>query len=266
MNRIQGAKQIVYLIGLSGAMGGASSVFESAIAVENFLASGLTFPIAAVLTRPGKASGTFGRFDDLRYTVSIAGGPVTEQSLSVNVASGGSGSSQTVLENAVATLLGYLNLNKGPLISSVHGLQGFLVEESRQRTAVGPESAFVVADLEFSVTDATVFSTFHPVFHLSGSSPGSGQVTLSWAPPPARFDTLPNPIIVRYLGTGFPTDPTGGDGSILVPVTGLASGVGPVTTGTGTKYFTVWVAYDEAHAPPSSVTDYSAVANVQVAA
>lgn len=169
MQRYGVAAQLQALLIASGALGGASSAFLSTKRVEAVIQgaveAGRTFPIAAVSTLPGKTDrdGT-GRVDEARFVISFAGAQPTESRLSQYIDSGGDGSSQVVVETAIAAFLSYCQslqagLAPGLYTQTTHGFQGRIENEAKQRLAVVPAGTYIVAELELTVYDGQQTTT-----------------------------------------------------------------------------------------------------------
>jgi hypothetical protein len=138
------------------------------------------------------------------------------------------------------------------LVDSVHGLQGVL-------TVAGPilpvDGHQVLArELEIEVYTASVERFYHPIRRLKGTG-GVGTIALTWKNAPARYDTLRN--VVRRSAPGGPAPALATDG-IDVPLAGaLDESVSPAGLAAGTYAVSVFVAYDETTAIPTTADRHS---------
>lgn len=160
-SRSQISRQLVSLLNGAAVLGGASSAFEATLRVENFLASNLPFPIAAVETLDAQTDPEVqGRFDVARFRVSVAGVAVTEPGISSNLASGGTASSQHSAENAIRDLLAAINVSPSrSFVDSVHGFQGEVESVSEEMLEVAAGQTFATAEFIVAAYNATRFDT-----------------------------------------------------------------------------------------------------------
>lgn len=255
LNRWQIAKQLVYLLEAATADGSAvlGDAFESATGVENFLASGLTFPIASVQWLEGALNQDLpGKLSEARFRVSVAGTYLSETRSSLWQGSGGTGTGDKSLDVAIKGLIAYLN--DGRFIDSTHGFQGYVEDVSPLRlVTAGTDKQYVVGDFDVLVTNARIARFYHPprLFKATG---GGGQVSLTWALPPDRFDRL-KVVLRRASGATAPTSATDGTG---VTLSGdLATSVTDSGLSAGTYSYAIFGGYDETNSTPTTVDNYS---------
>jgi hypothetical protein len=116
-------------------------------------------------------------------------------------------------------------------------------------------------DYNFDIlTTATLF--FHAPIYLTATPGASHAVTLAWALPPTRFDTL-GLVLRRAVGSTAPAGPTDGTG---VTVTASATSVSDNTGATGVHSYSLFRSYDDIRDTPTTVERYSAAATVSVTA
>ena len=160
--------------------------------------------------------------------------------------SGGKG-----LEELVQALIASLHPEQIPGLLCVCGKPEVAQVKLENQVNIG------VATFTVSVMNLSATPSYDPVYRLKATN-GSGQVTLSWALPPTRFDTLAP--IVRRSGAGgsAPATPSSGTGVSVSPgdtsvtVTGLS----------GTYQFSVFMSYDETHGTPVTADRYSDAVSV----
>ena len=222
MSRSQISEQLAALLNATGSLGTAACI-EGALAVEDYLTSGLPFPMAVVQTLEAPADRDLpGRVDAACFRLSFCAGAITEPKTSPYPGSGGSGSSQHPLERLISKILAQLNASMpGTFISSTHGFQGQAVRESDERLVVTVGKAYIVADVEVTALDPTFSDYYTPPLGFQAAPASSHHVTLSWRDF-VRFDDAPTKYILRRG-----TNP--GDSA---PATVL-DGVG-ITVGSGT--------------------------------
>lgn len=185
--------------------------------------------------------------DSLRNTDSHGGEVVTG---GTRAASQGQGKTQgRGLDEIVDRIVEALN--DGQFVDSTHGFQGEVTSVGRVENVFG--SHFVKRVISIEVYNATKRRHYHTVRGFTATG-GSGQVALAWTLPPARYDRY-KVIVRRAAGTTAPVTPSSGTG---VTLSGdLATSVTPTGLSAGTHSFSVFVAYDETHAPPSVEERYS---------
>lgn len=267
MNRRQNQRQLVYLLRSARWSSDPAAelvlgdAFVSARDAEE-LAAIRTTPFAVVRSLGSEADPDHpGRSRVARYAVELVvpgqGHPAAQDAIlggarASLLGSGGAGADE--IASRLETLY-------GDVASSTYGFQAQVVRRGAARPPE-PGSPLVVLPLELEITDETTAARFHPARGLSATG-GVGQVALSWALPPDRFDRL-RVILRRASGSTPPASPSGGspvalsgDLATSVTVTGLSA---------GSHAFALFAAYDSAADPPATVaateTDYSASASV----
>lgn len=214
MSRSQVSQQIVYLLQQTGKLGATSSAFESSEPAENFIASGLTLPIAVVETpEGGDDRDNPARIEMNRFRVSVLGQSVTETMKSNYLASGGSASSQHKLESVIRDLIAGMSTVGGIFVGSDQAFQGRVSRIGAERLIPAQGTTYVVADFDIEVSDTT-FADNYDAPRVFKASPGtSHSINLSWVNPPARFDQYQN-VVRRGNNPGdpAPTSPSGGTG------------------------------------------------------
>lgn len=153
------------------------------------------------------------------------------------------------VDEVVGRLVEYLN--DGVLIDSTIGMQGFVTDVG-PAIPVAAGSHFVKRVISIEIHNATTQRRYHAPFRLAATALGGGQVSLTWTLPPDRYDRYK--LILRW-GTTAPSSPTAGTGVTLS--SDLATSVTATGVTTGTRYFSLFVAYDETHSPASTEERYS---------
>lgn len=268
LNRWQISKQLVYLLKAATAGSPAVAVLgtalESTAPIEDYLASGLTFPIATVRTLASDADPNHPARSIVQpFTISVASSGTTDnRGPSAYPGSSGTASAQQSLEKAIKDLGAYLN--GWAFVDTTHGFQGIVRSQGAARFVTGPEKWHAVADLEVEAFNQTTARSYHTAYRFKATASGGGAVALSWSLPPDRFDRLR--VIVRRSAAGgsAPTSPTDGT---AVTVTGGNLGTSATVTGltAGQAYaFSIFVAYDETNSPPTTEEVYSAAVTASV--
>jgi len=193
MSRSQCSQQIVYLLNSTGLLGAGNSAFEAVLPVEEYLASELTLPLAAVEIMDSVYDrDTIGRIESTMYRVSVVGAPVSEPKVSNYVASGGSVSSQHSVENLIRQILLALTAGAypsgapatgvppGTFVNALHGFQGTVSKVSQERIVVALGAEFSIADLEIMVSDTTYADYYHPIAGLRATPGAAHAVALAW--------------------------------------------------------------------------------------
>lgn len=222
LSRSQVSQQLVYLLNATSVLGASTSAFESTFSVEDYLASELTMPLAAVETlQTSNDPDALGRLGVAVFRVSVVSKVVSETKVSAYVGSGGSSSSQRGAEDVIRELLQTLNSSiPGSFTASTHGFQGMVTTISQERTVFTQAQEFVVADFDLEVFDCSIADTYHSPRQFKATA-ASGGATLSWANPPARFDQYAT-VLRRGTNPGdaAPTGPTDGTS---ITVAGISS-------------------------------------------
>jgi hypothetical protein len=236
MSRRQVSGQILSLLQGAGVLGGSSSALESIQPAENYLASGLPFPIAVVMTEESDGDKDVPRRSGPgRFRVSVASGPVTEAELANYAASGGSGSSQHGAENAVSGLIAGMS-TEGMFTDAKHGFQGFVNGQTKERLVVAQSQWFAIAEFDITVTNLTYADYYQAPRNLSATPGAAHTVALAWTNPATIFNQYQN-VLRRGTNAGdaAPTSPTGGTG---VAITGGVLGTSATDTlgGSGLTY------------------------------
>lgn len=246
MNRSQVSRQLVYLLNASGVLGGSGSALESPLAVEDYLASGLTLPIASVETLTADNDEEIpGRLMRARFRISVAGQATTETRLSSYVASGGAATSEKTLEGAIRDLVAYLN--GGSFTDSAHGFQGRIDNVSQQRVVVAQGKFFAVADVDISAYNCAHADYYHVPTHFAAAAGSSHSISLSWTNPPLRFDSYQN-VLRRGTNPGdaAPTTISGAGSGTGITITGGVLGTTASDTGhtaSQTFYYSLFRTY-----------------------
>lgn len=254
MNRRQIARQFAKL-GLLSSVFASGSSFPATLPVESYLKSGLTFPILSVETLDDEHDRDHpARIKVARFRLSVAGSALTEARSSAWIGSGGTSTTDEALESAVKSFIDYLD--GGKLVESTHAIQGRLVNESEQRLVTSTDGQHAVTDLEFEVYSARTSRFYHAPFRFA-ATPGSGQVVMTWTLAPTRFDTL-RVILRRATGSTPPATVTDGTG---VTLSGdLVTSKTDSGLAAGTYSYSLFMAYDETNATPTTADKYSAAA------
>ncbi len=159
-------------------------------------------------------------------------------------------SDATDLNKAVRAVAAALEV----LVDSTHGVQARLVGYEAPRDFSGAAGVQV---LTIEVANGTTAARFHPCPRFKATG-GVGSVALSWTLPPARFDRL-KIVLVRKSGSSAPSSVT--DGTVVTLSGDLATSKTD-TLAAGTYSYSIFAAYDETHATPTTAEQYSAAASV----
>lgn len=128
-------------------------------------------------------------------------------------------------------------------VPSVHGFQGYVVRKTLPRPVAG--AGILRRAFEVCISDATEQNYYHGASHVAGSSPGAGQVTLTWIPAPGRFDSSLGTVRRGTLsGDAAPTDPNSGGTLVSNVVAANSVGISD-TPGVGTWNYAYWPGYAE---------------------
>lgn len=248
MNLGQTAEQLAYLLREATdeedeAILGAALV--AALPVETYLGAGHAFPLAVVQVLDAEQDqDLLARFSEARLRVSIASAALTEAQPSVSPGSGGTSSGHDALDQVVRDLLAALN--DGAFVGSTHGFQGLVVRAAAPRvvTAALPGKLHVVRELDVVAYGVPHARFFHAARRLKATSAG-GNVTVSWANAPDRYDRVRN-VVRRGTNPGDAAPATPDDGTAVVLADELEdeSVVVAGLTGGGTYHFAHWTVYE----------------------
>jgi hypothetical protein len=143
---------------------------------------------------------------------------------------------------------------RGSTIDSTHAIQARVIPVDRLIAVDGMQ--VVARPFELEVYNATVARRYHVPKKLRATG-GVGQVSLTWSLPPTRFDTL-SVILRRAAGATAPATVTDGTGVTLASA--LATSVTDSGLAAGTYSYSLFAAYDETTATPTTADRYSSPA------
>lgn len=257
MNAYQVTRQLAYLLRQATWPGSATAVFHDVKITQapvDVLLGQLRAPFALIRVGSGSPDDQAPRLMEEGLEVAIVASSAGDGTGQVALVGGPRAGGQTSSSGRGVLELEEELLRAAAKLGGQNGVRLNLVASGRGEALLDGTTLAASRGYSFRARTSTERSYRAPsLFVATAGAPGSGNVSMTWDLPPARFDRL-EVVLRRASGATAPTSPTDGTGVALS---------GPLATsvtdspGAGTWSYALFAGYDETSATPTTSDRWS---------